>query len=235
MIQPALVKNIRRENTGNMDIITTIKTRRSVRKFKKDPVPMDLIKNIIEMATWAPSATNRQGCRFIVIDDPGIKQKIIDNGGAVIINNSPCGILVVYDGNTRNYRYRDYIQSGAAAIQNLLLAAHNFGLGACWVCHLPTQAALRRILKIPKGFVPVAYVLIGYKEKEPAEMPRKYPLDSLIGYNTFNYRGALEKTNTIKSLLTGILIRVYYACPMFLKKGLLNKYIDRNFVKKFDN
>ena len=135
MIQPATVKNIPGVDTCDMDIITAIKTRRSVRKFKKDPVPMDLLKNIIEMATWAPSATNRQGWRFIIIDDSRIKQEIIDNGGAVIINNSPCGILVIYDENTRNFRYRDFIQSGAAAIQNLLLAAHNYGLGACWVCN----------------------------------------------------------------------------------------------------
>jgi nitroreductase len=235
MIQPGTVKNIRGMNTCDMDIITAIKTRRSIRKFKREPVSMDLLNNVIEMATWAPSATNRQGWRFIIIDDPQIKQKIINNGGAVIINNSPCGILVVYDERTRNLQYQDFFQSGAAAIQNLLLAAHNYGLGSCWVCHLPTRAALRRILKIPKGFSPIAYILIGYKEKEPAEMPRKYPLDSLIGHNTFNYEGIQEKGNTSKIFLVNILIKVYHLTPISIKRRFLNKFIDKNFVKKFDN
>jgi nitroreductase len=187
------------------------------------------------MATWAPSATNRQGWRFIIIDEPRIKQEIVDNGGAVIINKSPCGVLVVYDKNTRNLRYQDFIQSGAAAVQNMLLTAHNFGLGSCWVCQLPAKATLRRILKIPKGFSPIAYILLGYNEKEPTKMPRKYPLDSLIGHNFFNDQGVLEKTNTIKSLLTNALIRVYYVSPAFVKKRFLNKFIDQKFVKKFDN
>jgi nitroreductase len=235
MIQPGTVKNIRGMNTCDMDIITAIRTRRSIRKFKREPVSMDLLNNVIEMATWAPSATNRQGWRFIIIDDPQIKQKIINNGGAVIINNSPCGILVVYDERTRNLQYQDFFQSGAAAIQNLLLAAHNYGLGSCWVCHLPTRAALRRILKIPKGFSPIAYILIGYKEKEPTEMPRKYPLDSLIGHNTFNYQGILEKGNTFKTFLVNILVKVYHLTPISIKRGFLNKFIDQKFVKKFDN
>jgi len=235
MIQPGTIDNIQGINTLAMDIITAIRTRRSVRKFKRDPVPLDLLKNIIEMATWAPSATNRQGWRFIIVDDPKIKQEMIDNGGAVIINNSPCGILVIYREKTRNLRYLDYIQSGAAAIQNLLLTAQSYGLGSCWVCHLPTKAALRRILKIPKGFSPIAYILLGYKEKEPVQVPRKYPLDSVIGHNAFNYQGLDEEKNALKMFLTNMLIRVYYSAPVFIKKKFLNKFIDRKFVKKFEN
>jgi nitroreductase len=219
----------------NMDIITGIKTRRSVRKFKQESVPMDLLKNIIEMATWAPSATNRQGWRFIIVDDPKVKQEMIDNGGAVIINKAPCGILVVYDEITRNNRYKDFIQSGAAAIQNLLLAAHNYGLGACWICHLPDKTVLRNIFKIPKGFSPIGYILLGYKEKEPAEMPRKYSLDSLIGRNTFNYDGLNEGKNKSKMFFTNVLISMYYKAPVFIKKKFLNKFIDWKYVKKFEN
>ncbi len=218
-----------------MDIITAIKTRRSVRRFRTDLISMDLLKNIVEMATWAPSATNRQGWRFIIIDDPKIKQEIIDNGGAITIKNSPVGIVVVYDEKTRNLEYQDFFQSGGAAIQNLLLAAHSFGLSSCWICNLPPRRTLRRILKIPQGFSPIAYVLIGYKEKEPTEVSRKYPLDSLIGHNTFNFKGAQEKENNAKLFITKILIKVYYFTPVLLKKRFLNKFIDQNFVKKFEN
>lgn len=58
MIQTVTVENKQGQNTDNMDIITAIKTRRSVRKFKKEPVAVDLLNKVIEMATWAPSATS---------------------------------------------------------------------------------------------------------------------------------------------------------------------------------
>lgn len=218
-----------------MDIIEAIKERRSVRRFKPDPVPGDLIRNIIEMATWAPSACNIQGWRFIVIDDQKIKEKIVDQGGAATIKAAPVGILVVYDHRTRNLEYQDYLQSAAAAIQNLLLAAHNFGLASSWICQLPLKQRLRKILKIPGSFSPMAYVLLGYPERESFEVPRKHPLDSLIGYNVFNTQAPPEEINSLKRFFSLILIKIYYHLPAFFKKRFLNKFIDRNFVKKFKN
>ena len=218
-----------------MDIITAIKTRRSVRKFKPDPVPMGLLKHVIEMSTWAPSATNRQGWRFIIIDDPKIKEKIVDQGGAIIIKDAPAVILVLYDSRTANPEYQDHIQSGAAATQNLLLAANNSGLGACWVCHLPPKKELRKIFKIPSELLPIACVLIGYGRKEAVEVPRKYPLDSLIGYNSLNFDVPPEKVNIPKLVFRRIITRFYYSLPAFLKKTAINRLVDKKFVKKFEN
>ena len=217
------------------NIIEIIKKRRSVRRFKPDSVPADLIKKIIEAATLAPSACNIQGWRFVVIDNPEIKEEIVNQGGATTIKVAPVGILVVYDKRTRNVEYQDHIQSGAAAIQNLLLAATFFGLGSCWLCHLPPKRNLRKILKIPNNFSPIAYVALGFKEKEPLEVPRIHSLDSLIGYNVFNSELPQERVSGLKLFSCRVFRRIYYLLPTSLKKKFLNKFIDKKFVKKFDD
>ena len=218
-----------------MDIIDIIKKRRSIRRFKPDLVPEDLVKKIIEAATWAPSACNIQGWRFIIVDDPTIKEEIVNQGGAIIIKEAPLGILVVYDKRTKNVEYQDYIQSGAACIQNLILAATNFGLGACWICNLPPKRILRRIFKIPQSFSPIAYVILGYPANEVKEMARTYPLNHLIGYNFFNPKFPQEKINTARLFFHRVFRKIYYLLPVFLKKKFLNKFVDKKFVKKFEN
>jgi len=218
-----------------MDIIDLIKKRRSIRRFKSDPVPEELVKRIIEAATWAPTACNVQGWRFIIVNDPAIKKEVVNRGGAINIEEAPLGILVVYDKRTKNTEYQDHIQSGAACIQNLLLAAANFGLGGCWLCNLPPKRILKKIFKIPHNFIPIAYVILGYPENEAKQVARKYPLDNLISYNFFNPQLPQEKISSKGLFLNRILRKIYYLLPLFLKKKFLNKFVDKKFVKKFEN
>lgn len=217
-----------------MDLINLIKTRRSVRIFQDKKIDRETVKKIIEAATYAPSACNVQGWRFIVIDDEKKKQEIVDNGGSINIKKAPLGILTLYDNRTKNTEYLDNIQSGAAAIQNMLLTVHNLGLGACWICHLPSKRDLRKIFNIPKTMSPVAYILIGHKKQESREMPRKYNLGELIGFNEFSSninQGEKQSNLLIKKILT----KTFLLLPAFIKKRWLNKYLDKNFVKKFKN
>lgn len=218
-----------------MDFIETVKKRRSIRKFKQSPVPMDLIKKTIKVATLAPTACNIQGWRFIVIDNQKVKDEIVDQGGAVTIKSAPAGILVAYDNRAKNTEYFDYIQSGAAAIENILLAATHLGIGSCWVCHLPAKNKLRKILNIPQSFSPIAYILLGYPEAEPKQVPRIHKFDDLIGYNKFNFSIPEENINPFKLSVYRFFRKVYLILPNFIKKGFINKFVDRNFVKKFDD
>jgi len=133
-----------------MDFISLIKTRRSIRLFQDKKIDRKTAKKIIEIATYAPSACNIQGWRFIVVDDQTKKQEIVDHGGSINIKNAPLGILVLYDNRTKNTEYADDVQSAAAAIQNMLLKIHDLGLSACWTCHLPSRKQLRKIFNIPK-------------------------------------------------------------------------------------
>lgn len=218
-----------------MDFFSLIKTRRSIRSFQEKKVNRETVKKIIEMAIYAPSACDIQGWRFIVVDDERKKQQIVDMGGSVNIKNAPLGILALYDNRTKNTEYADHIQSAAAGIQNLLLAVHYLGLGACWICHLPPKKQLRKIFRISKALSPIAYIIIGYKKNEPTAMPRKYNLDDIINFNVFSSQIPLKRINPIKLFILRILIKSYSLMPVFVKSKWLNKYLDKKFVKKFKN
>jgi len=218
-----------------MDIFEIIKKRRSVRIFQDRLVEKELLEKIIEAGTYAPSNCNIQGWRFIVIDDQKLKDKITENGGALLIKKAPAGILVIYDSRTRNLEYQDYIQSAAAAMQNIFLATIALGLGCCWLNHLPPKKILRKILNIPKNYSPIGYLMIGYPKITPVAPPRKYKLEQLISYNTFGENLATEKISGINLAAEKILIKIYQITPLFIKKVFLNKFIDKYFVKKFEN
>ena len=218
-----------------MDFISLIKTRRSIRLFQDKKIDQEIAKKIIEMATYAPSACNIQGWRFIIVDKQDKKQEIVDYGGSINIKNAPLGILVLYDNRTKNKEYMDDIQSAAAAIQNMLLTIHNLGLGACWTCHLPSKKQLRKIFKIPKIMSPIAYIIIGYKKNEPTEMPRKYNLNEIVSFNEFSSNINIEGIKQSNLLIKKILTKIYRLMPVFIKRKWLNRYLNENFVKKFKN
>ena len=98
------------------------------------------------------------------------------------------GMDVYPDRRRRRAEYIMAIQSVAAAIQNLLLAAHYEGLGACWRCApLFAQGVVRRILRIPKGVEPVALIEVGGAESKVEAPPRK-PLEEVVYHNRWGER-----------------------------------------------
>lgn len=218
-----------------MDFLDVINSRRSVRNFTSEPVSKDLIAKIIEIAIKAPSACNVQGWQFIAVDDGKIKQRLVDCGGSIVIKNAPVGILVLYDNRTKDIEHYDFIQSAAAGIENLVLAATYYGLGSCWICHLPTKKQLREIFSIPPYFEPMAYVLLGHKQRVPVELPRKYKVENLIGYNKFQPNPFLKNAPESGTIFKKLLVKIYYLTPLFIKKMFLNKFLDKYFVKKFEN
>lgn len=220
---------------SNNDFKNIILSRRSVRNFTAQSVDKDTIEQIINAAIQAPSACNMQSWHFIVVNDTQKKQQITDMGGSVNIKNAPVGILVLYDSRTKNSEYSDNIQSAAAAIQNMLLMTHYLGLGACWTCHLPPKHQLRKVFNIPSHLTPVAYVLLGHKKAEPADVPRKYTTEEIVSYNIFSRKTPAEKNAGLKTFLLKASLKIYFLIPTFAKKRWLNKFVDRNFVKKFEN
>jgi nitroreductase len=218
-----------------MELKNAQELRRSIRKFKTDPIRSEIILSIIEAANTAPSACNIQGWRYIVVDNEEKKQSLIDNGGSVLISKSPTGILVIYDNRTTNPEYQDYIQSAAASIQNIHLKAVEEGLGSCWICHLPPKKIVRKIFSIPIFFDPIAYILLGYPVTLPQPIPRKLPTEKYISYNKASDEWGFTPNPFPHHRLKTFLAKIYYKLPLFLKKILLNKYVDKNFVKKFEN
>ena len=201
-----------------MDLDKAIKGRRSIRKFSDKKVDEKTIKLIIEAGIWAPSACNFQDWKFIVLDNKKLINKIIDLGGSVVIGNAPVGILVLYNNQTDNLEYLDYIQSASACIQNMLLKIYSLRLGGCWLCHLPDKKDLRKLLKIPNHYDPIAYIALGYPLVQPKPNKRKAPLQELIFYNRFNF--ITKKKDNLRLIFRRMLRRLYFKIPLSIKKIL---------------
>lgn len=190
--------------------------RRSVRNFLDRPIDKEKLNQLIEAAIHAPSASNKQAWKFIVIDDENIKKTICSMNGSVvkagseIILRAPIGIVVLYRNDvSKNYiQYRDTIQSAAAAIQNMQLMAYNIGLGTCWICKLPLQKTLKKLLNIPRVYDVIAYVALGYPKNdlddhtvkhfkddinEAMIRKRKYTIDDVVSYNLFKEHNECEE------------------------------------------
>lgn len=214
-----------------MELEQAIKTRRSIRHFSERSLEAGILEKIIDAASHAPSHCNSQGWKFIFIDDDRIKEKIFAAGGSYAIKNAPYGILVLYNtALSDNLEYRDWLQSGAAAIENILLTMHGLGLGGCWICHLPNRKTLRKIFNIPKNYSPVAYVIFGYPKIEPRPLPRKHGLEEIWAANKFIWPA--EKVAARIYLKRG-LKKIYFILPVWLKKIIMP--LTEKLVKKFDN
>lgn len=171
-----------------MDVMDAIKKRRSVRRFLDKPVEEEKVLKLIDAARWCPTASNLQAYRFIIITEQAVKDKLVSMGSATFIKDAPLGILVLYSNETKNVEYQDYVQSASAAIQNILLAACGMGLGTCWICDLPPKDELRKLLGIPDNYDPIAYITVGYPERESGPVSRRHEIEELISRNRFGFK-----------------------------------------------
>ncbi len=154
-----------------MDAIETILTRRSIRRYTRDPVPDALVNELLAAGMSAPSAGNQQPWQFVVVADPGLRAAIPTfHPYAQMVPEAPVAILVC--GDLRLETYPGYwIQDCAAATQNILLAAHAKGLGAVWVGIYPREERVQRIqglLGLPAHVIPLALIPLGIpRERVP--------------------------------------------------------------------
>jgi nitroreductase len=177
----------------NMDILKVIKGRRSVRAFRSDEVPPEIVGKLLDAAMWAPSAGNIQPWEFIVIRKPKIKGKLVEAAlDQTFIEEAPVVIVVCANENRSSQRYGVRgktlycIQDTAAAIQNIHLAAHSLGLGTCWIGAF-REEEVREILKVPHGIRPVAIIPVGYTAESPSP-PSRRPISQIVHCETFRWR-----------------------------------------------
>lgn len=169
-----------------METLKAIMTRRSVRRFVVNkPVPSASVDKILKAAMSAPSAVNEQPWQFLVIDDRNILDKIPTvHPHAQMCLQSPLAIMLCVDMTLGNYR--DYwVQDMSASAQNILLAAHDLGLGAVWVGVYTDDVrvnALQRLFVLPEHVIPFAIVPIGYSSVVQGEAPERMKKER-IHYN----------------------------------------------------
>jgi nitroreductase len=140
--------------------------RRSIRKYKPDPVPDELVTETLKAAMAAPSANNARPWAFVVVRDPETRRALSNvHQYARMAADAPVVIVVLGD---RGNRWMQ--QDCAAATENLLLAAANLGLGAVWVgLREERDAPVRELLGVPGKYRAFCLVPVGYpaEEKEP--------------------------------------------------------------------
>jgi len=189
-----------------MEVLEAIKTRRSIRKYKTTPVDDKAIELVLEAARWAPSWSNTQCWRFVVVRDSNIKNKLADtliavsdrpNRATDAIRNAPVLIVACAELGKSGYYTREpkelvtdkgdwYMFDVALAMQNLTLAAHSLGLGTVHVGAFDAKK-VTKILGVPKGFRVVSMTPLGYPDEEPPLRPRK-ELAEIVFYDKYGFR-----------------------------------------------
>ncbi len=196
----------------HMALMSAILTRRSIRRYHPDPVPHEIIEQILTAAIWSPSAHNRQPWRFAVLVTQTQKELLARAMGARLrhdlevdavpleviekdvarsyarITSAPVLVMVSLsmrdmdtyaDEKRARAEYIMAVQSVAMAGQNLLLAAQDYGLGACWMCApLFCPDVVREALALPDDWQPQGLITLGY----PAETREKtrHPLETSV-------------------------------------------------------
>ena len=164
-----------------MDFSELIKARYSVRAYRSDPVEEDKLRKVLEAARLAPTAANRQPFQFIVIQTAGREPELRRIYRREWFVQAPliiCACGVAAEGWVRmdGKPYTDVDVS--IAMDHLILAATDLGLGTCWIAAFDPAVA-REVLGLPEGVEPVAFTPLGYPADQPGTKVRK-PLVDLI-------------------------------------------------------
>jgi len=162
------------------DAIEVLKTRRSVRAYKREPVPKKTKEDIVDCGRPAATALNIQPWEFVVVTDPGRLHWIANTTDfGKFIADAPACVVVL----CRDTKY--YLEDGSSATENILLAARAYGLGSCWVAgdKKPYAADICRIVGAPPGYMLISLIPIGY----PAEAPTtsKRPLSVVLHWEKY--------------------------------------------------
>ena len=169
-----------------MELDSAIRGRRSIRTYLEKDIPNEAIDELLELASWAPSAGNLQSRDFIVVKEEEIRKALaVAAYGQDFVAEVPVVIVVVANlQRVAHYGTRGRelyaIQDSAAAVQNLLLGVHAKGLGAVWVGAFNEKEA-SRVLGLPKHARPVAIIPIGYPAEKPSP-PRHLPKSEYVHY-----------------------------------------------------
>ncbi|MBL7201730.1 MAG: nitroreductase family protein [Anaerolineae bacterium] len=167
--------------------LALLKGRRSIRAYKPDPIPEEVVEQLLEAGRWAPSASNRQPWAFVVVRDREILQQVAAHAAYYFVRWAHVGeapLLVVLCGHRKSRVYRQFLHEdiGLAGGQIMLQAAA-LGLGTCWIGGLDRNA-IAQILRVPDDWEVVGLLSIGYPAEEPTA-PRRRPLADVTHYDVF--------------------------------------------------
>lgn len=171
-----------------MDVKDAIRARRSVRSYKNKEVSRDKIEEIINLVRLAPSASNRQEWKFIVVDDEKKKEELRECASYKFIGDAP--IIIAGVCTNPNHVMSCRINAGivdlSIAMDHLTLKAAEEGLGTCWIGGFD-QGRAKEVLEIPAEYEIVTLMPLGYPERPLKEKSKdRKDLEEVICYNTFS-------------------------------------------------
>jgi len=165
-----------------MDIFEAVKNRRSIRAYKDKPVEEEKLIAILGAAREAPSASNRQEWRFVIVKDGCIRKKLCAAAkNQAFVAEAPVVIAccAATDNHVMTCGQLCYPIDVAIAIDHMTLSATAFGLGTCWVGAFHEEE-VKRILAIPSTIRVVELLTLGYPRNDTALPKERLPLDAVL-------------------------------------------------------
>ncbi|MBQ8290884.1 MAG: nitroreductase [Clostridia bacterium] len=163
------------------ETMQTIFTRKSVKKYKATPVEKALIEQIVAAGLAAPSGLNKQAPIVLAVTNKALRDELsrLNAGKDPFLRpdpfyGAPCVLVVLADKSVPTYVY-----DGSLVMENMLLAAHSLGLGACWIhraretFEMPEGKAILKKLGIEGDYEGIGNCIVGYPDMTPVEKPRK--------------------------------------------------------------
>jgi nitroreductase len=166
-----------------MEVFEVIRTRRSIRKYEAKLVEEEKLRKVLEAARLAPSAGNKQPWRFIIVTDPKIKEKLKPPYRRDVVVSAPV-VIVGCAIPSESFPETDFWKIDVTiALQNLVLAAWEEGLGTCWLGVFHEEEEIKSVLGLPKEARVVAMVALGYPAEKKDPVTDRKPLEEIIRYN----------------------------------------------------
>jgi nitroreductase len=163
-----------------MNIEEIIYKRRTIRRFKQDPISVDTLKKLVDFARVAPMASNIQGLEFIIIKDVEERKKVfplVNWAGSLPKDQrtpesgrEPTAYIVVLANTKIKKSFVDF--DVGAAVENILLGAISFGIGTCWMASINARK-IREIYEIPEHYDIKQVISLGYPDEESVMEPFK--------------------------------------------------------------
>lgn len=165
-------------------LLEKIETRRSVRKFKSTMVPRDIIDQIIKAGTYAATGRNHQGCKILCVTNPELRNQLSEvnrqiggwQEGIDPFYGAPVVLIVLADKN-----WPTHVYDGSLVMGNLMLAAHELGIGSCWIHRAKEEFEMEigqqilRSLNIEGEWEGIGHCVLGYPDMELPAAPERKP------------------------------------------------------------
>ena len=192
-----MVKFVSDLQSEPMDILQTIQTRQSVRKYSSAPVEREKLERCLEAARLAPSACNAQPWKFIVVDKPDLKKEVagaakhMGFGMNRFVDDAPVIIAIVMEpanftsefGSKVKRKHYPLIDIGIAA-EHFCLQATAEGLGTCMLGWL-NEKKVKKALNIPSMRRVPLLISLGYPATDKQKSRKRKPLDKIVSYNAY--------------------------------------------------